>query len=870
MRLLRQQTAHWARRSGLQRQCVRCRAQTAAEGTGPAGDEWWSRALSHARAVAIVQRYDGQAGGGRGGWALGRSMPSTVMHGAGVASYGETRRRRQRQGRRAHVLAKVDELRTLAHAAEGGRLFAALAEAERLYGEQLADGAKALRLRLGSSLVVDGVATAVGRAARSQTAARPTAYAARGDSPTFARFAEADPVAASWVDYLADDLGAAATQALLAAVASARTRHASPRLRASAEEALAFAMARRGWPLDVLAASRACSYFLRQRSAQPAHVPQVLAVWQRMCGMVARMPEDALFDLRFKRWNNVASQLVRRMSARPEDAWRVVAQWHAVWEAVMRRVCAEAPAADALRPRFQRRRPAGGARVHELTLDASAVAAAVRGLADGGHGARAAELLGHSPGALCVRPTAAPFNVLLSRLPTRTSSALPPLLPAASPLALPADPHAQLPAVLRLMRAAGVAPDRRSLEIVAHVCCRHAAAEQLCAALRMFASEWRVAPSERFWRVVAAHPEIHQAAREVYEREIAPPTRLVLSYIPDYVVLAAMAVLWGLISKITPFHRDFSLTDKTIQYPHKPDSVPFYAAVLLCCVAPLAVILTWTAFVRRSFHDMNAGVLGLGISLVLNMMITNSVKNLAGRLRPDFIARCNLDPATTVEPAIGLLTSAVCAPTDHKVFLDGMRSFPSGHTSFSFAGLTYLSLWLAGHLHIGDRRGRVYKSFVVLVPELAALLIGVSRTKDYRHHWQDVLAGALLGVFMGWFGYHQYYPSPVSRHDDPSVPYPPRIPEDDQDGYDNDAASYSMKPFARAPMNAAAADPDAQAAPGAPVVRASGSIYSQHFVPPHAGPQQPRQAHNADSAATAAGLHSSDSLFTPAYRDAGH
>ncbi|KAJ1722815.1 hypothetical protein LPJ53_002784 [Coemansia erecta] len=340
-------------------------------------------------------------------------------------------------------------------------------------------------------------------------------------------------------------------------------------------------------------------------------------------------------------------------------------------------------------------------------------------------------------------------------------------------------------------------------------------------------------------------------------------TRLVLSYIPDYAVLAAMAVLWGLISKITPFHRDFSLTDKSIQYPHKPDSVPFYAAVLLCCVAPLVVILAWTAFVRRSFHDMNAGVLGLGISLVLNMMITNSVKNLAGRLRPDFVARCNLDTATVAEPAIGLLTSAVCAPTDQAVFLDGMRSFPSGHTSFSFAGLTYLSLWLAGHLHIGDRRGRVYKSFVVLVPELAALLIGVSRTKDYRHHWQDVLAGALLGLFMGWFGYHQYYPSPVARDDDPSVPYPPRIPEDeDGDGaYDGDTASYSMKPFARAPRTAAA-DPDAQAAPGAPVVRASGSIYSQHFVPPLAGPQPPRQAHNADSR---------DSLFTPAYRDAaGH
>ncbi|KAJ1798881.1 hypothetical protein LPJ59_002209 [Coemansia sp. RSA 2399] len=257
-------------------------------------------------------------------------------------------------------------------------------------------------------------------------------------------------------------------------------------------------------------------------------------------------------------------------------------------------------------------------------------------------------------------------------------------------------------------------------------------------------------------------------------------SQLIISYIPDYFVLVVMAVLWGVISLIHPFHRDFSLTDKSIQYPNKPDSVPFYAAVLLCFVFPLVVIVLWTGLLRRSFHDMNSGILGLCLAIVLNMMITNTVKNLAGRLRPDFIARCNLDTSTamSLEPAIGMLTSAICNQKDQSVFNDGMRSFPSGHTSFSFAGFTYLSLWLAGHLRLADQRGRTYKSFIVLVPQLAALLIGVSRTKDYRHHWQDVLAGALLGIFMGWFGYSQYYPSPTSTTEDPTMPFPPRIPDD--------------------------------------------------------------------------------------------
>ncbi|KAJ2830850.1 hypothetical protein GGI24_001816 [Coemansia furcata] len=337
--------------------------------------------------------------------------------------------------------------------------------------------------------------------------------------------------------------------------------------------------------------------------------------------------------------------------------------------------------------------------------------------------------------------------------------------------------------------------------------------------------------------------------------------RLLLSYVPDYVVIVVMAVLWGLLSNIEPFHREFSLTNKSIQYPNKPDSVPFYAAVLICFVFPLVVIVLWTGLIRRSFHDMNSGVLGLCLALVLNMMITNTIKNLAGRHRPDFISRCNIDMtnAATLEPFIGLLNTSICRQTDKSYFWDGMRSFPSGHTSFSFAGLTYLALWLGGHLHIGDRRGRTYKSFVALVPLLTAMLIGVSRTKDYRHHWQDVLAGAILGIFMGWFGYHQYYTSPFDCSEDTSIPHPPRIPEDEPAVQ----PSFGLKSFARvtgdgneggvplgsssgsgagprdAPVNMSTSE---QPRYLAHANNSTGSVYSQQYGS-QVGPRIPAQAH---------------------------
>ncbi|KAJ2388682.1 hypothetical protein GGI05_003717, partial [Coemansia sp. RSA 2603] len=313
MHLLRQHALRQTPQCVVQRQCsVRHRTQTAA--VAAAGDEWWSRAMSPARAAAAVQLYDQRTGDTRRGGGLGRSMPSTVMRGAGVASYDETRRRRQQQGRRAQVLAAVDGLRTLVlDDPPAARLFALLAELDALYAEQLRDAAPALRLRAGTSLVVDGVATAVGHNTRPQTAPRLTRWRPSATCPSFVRCTEADPVAPSWVDYLVGDLGVAATRALLTVVANAKVRDAAPGLRPCVEEALVFAMARRGWALDVVAGSRACSYFLRRRTPGLAHVHQVQVVWHRLAAQLT--PDgEAHFDLRFKRWNNVASQLARALA----------------------------------------------------------------------------------------------------------------------------------------------------------------------------------------------------------------------------------------------------------------------------------------------------------------------------------------------------------------------------------------------------------------------------------------------------------------------------------------------------------------------------------------------------------------------------
>lgn len=64
-------------------------------------------------------------------------------------------------------------------------------------------------------------------------------------------------------------------------------------------------------------------------------------------------------------------------------------------------------------------------------------------------------------------------------------------------------------------------------------------------------------------------------------------------------------------------------------------------------------------------------------------------------------------------------------------------SFPSNHTANSFAAATTMY----------RRYGWKYGAPAYVV----ASLVGNGRVRAHRHHWRDVLAGALLGTSSGWY-----------------------------------------------------------------------------------------------------------------------
>ncbi|KAF8933059.1 hypothetical protein BGZ58_006611 [Dissophora ornata] len=255
-----------------------------------------------------------------------------------------------------------------------------------------------------------------------------------------------------------------------------------------------------------------------------------------------------------------------------------------------------------------------------------------------------------------------------------------------------------------------------------------------------------------------------------------PRFRFYCSYLFDWVLCIVLLLLFFSLDKAEPFHRDFSVQDTAIMFPYKSkETIPVWALGLIAVFFPVVTILVVGLGIRRSRHDFHNGILGLLVSLMLANVFTQALKVTVGKPRPDFLSRCqpmmNGTLITHDEP-LKLWTHDVCSQTDAAILKDGYLAFPSGHSSNAFAGLFYISLWLAGKMHVFDRGGYSLKGVIFIIPILTALLIAISRVEDYRHAPIDVTWGAILGIVSAIFAYHQYYPSLTSTLS--QIPHPPR------------------------------------------------------------------------------------------------
>jgi membrane-associated phospholipid phosphatase len=312
-----------------------------------------------------------------------------------------------------------------------------------------------------------------------------------------------------------------------------------------------------------------------------------------------------------------------------------------------------------------------------------------------------------------------------------------------------------------------------------------------------------------------------------------------------------IAAVGGGFNYISGNKRPFDLSDSTVSLPYvEKERITTATLVVVSLIVPAVIIFlvclvlvpgpgrkstSRTLLWRRKLWEWHTGWLGLALSLALAFLFTNGSKNLFGKPRPDLLSRCQPD-LRNVEPyRVGfgdrLVSWTICQQTDKSILDDGFRSFPSGHSScelssiaeiqqltyqVSWAGLTYLTLWLCAKFAItipflspasahsaaklgrafpedtsrragsselntkhsveGDRSSLrtsndagtlkdleplrnqaasppAYLFVMILVPICAAIYISSTRFSDFRHFGFDILFGSLVGAVFAWFGF---------------------------------------------------------------------------------------------------------------------
>ncbi|CUM64215.1 uncharacterized protein PRCAT00001809001 [Priceomyces carsonii] len=241
--------------------------------------------------------------------------------------------------------------------------------------------------------------------------------------------------------------------------------------------------------------------------------------------------------------------------------------------------------------------------------------------------------------------------------------------------------------------------------------------------------------------------------------------RLIRWRASDAILLLLLFILDFFVGNLSPFERQFYINDLTIAHPFaERERVNDIELFLYAVWFPLVVIFALSLIItkpRNKIYVTLVSLLGLGISVFSTSIFTNILKNFIGRHRPDFLARCV--PKKDTPKDMLVFAKDVCTSKDLKILKDGFRTTPSGHSSMSFSGLFYLSMWLSGQLVVTNELTGSWRTTIAFIPTLGASLIAISRTEDYRHHFVDIIIGAIIGTAIASWSYFRLFPSLFHR-----------------------------------------------------------------------------------------------------------
>ncbi|XP_014243648.1 phospholipid phosphatase 3 isoform X2 [Cimex lectularius] len=216
------------------------------------------------------------------------------------------------------------------------------------------------------------------------------------------------------------------------------------------------------------------------------------------------------------------------------------------------------------------------------------------------------------------------------------------------------------------------------------------------------------------------------------------------------VITVLVLIEYGVVPLLRPL--GFMCGDPKLSHKFAGDTVSPKLLISVTAASPLVIVLLtewWCSksgphrsWVKQSliwYMDFLAGFLLLTTVIVI-------CKCMVGEPRPHFLDTCQ--PKEAINCSQKFVTNFNCQNKNASQYFisDASKSFPSGHAAFSFYLFIFVAWFLQTRLH---RVQPIVLIWLQTICFLWASFCALSRITDHRHHWWDVLAGALLGTFIG-------------------------------------------------------------------------------------------------------------------------
>ncbi|XP_032519537.2 phospholipid phosphatase 2-like isoform X1 [Danaus plexippus] len=227
--------------------------------------------------------------------------------------------------------------------------------------------------------------------------------------------------------------------------------------------------------------------------------------------------------------------------------------------------------------------------------------------------------------------------------------------------------------------------------------------------------------------------------------------------VPIFLIAATLLTMFEL-GVLLQHKSGFFCNDPALSYKFTGDTVSTEVIVSTIILLPFIVMFlteyilfdsVYTTQTRLQYVSRRTGRLygSYVYALFFNLIVVEVMKGITGNPRPTFFDLCEPDTGKTCNGSEYVATFE-CTSSRSTSWLqrDSYHSFPSGHTSLSVLCGFFMAWYLQRRAFSWRRRSVLVVPLLQVACVSYSALCSLSRITDHRHHWWDVLVGAVVGV----------------------------------------------------------------------------------------------------------------------------